>query len=74
MAQSLGESRVRISFNPSSDSIVDDVKAKSAALIDLCEKIKNDSSDGEVKRCAALAQTHFEDAAMWAVKAATAKK
>jgi hypothetical protein len=65
----LGEERVRVSFNPSKDSIVDTIKAKSAELIDLCETLKNGDA-----RLVALAQTHYEDAAMWAVKAATAGK
>jgi hypothetical protein len=69
---SLGEDRVRTKFNPSNNSLVDQLKQKSAELIDLCEKGKaNGSADGEHQRLWALAQTHFEDAAMWAVKAAT---
>jgi hypothetical protein len=63
----LGECRVRITFNPSDDSIVSQIKQKSAELIDLCETIKSRDP-----RLVALAQTHYEDAAMWAVKAATA--
>ena len=64
---SVGEDRVRIKFNPSADTLVDKIKQKTAELIDLCE-IKLKEKDG---RLAALAQTHYEDAAMWAVKAAT---
>lgn len=63
----IGEDRVRIKFNPSDDSLVNKIKQKSAELIDLCEELK-----GKDPRLAALAQTHYEDAAMWAVKAATA--
>jgi hypothetical protein len=66
---SLGMDRVRLSFNPSSDSLVDQVKRLSADLIDLCEEHK--SLD---PRLAALAQTHYEDAAMWAVKLVTTNK
>lgn len=65
--QTIGEQRVRTSFNPSSDSIVDQVKQKTAELINLCEQLK--AKDG---RLASLAQTAYEEAAMWAVKAATA--
>ncbi len=64
---SVGEDRVRIKFNPSADSVVDRIKQKSAELIDLCETLKLKDA-----RLASLAQTHYEDAAMWAVKAATA--
>lgn len=63
---SVGEDRVRTKFNPSADSIVDQIKQKSAELIDICEQLK--AKDG---RLAALAQTSYEEAAMWAVKAAT---
>lgn len=64
---SIGEDRVRTKFNPSADGIVDQIKQKSAELIDLCETLK--AKDG---RLASLAQTSYEEAAMWAVKAATA--
>lgn len=63
---SIGEDRVRVTFNPSADSVVDQIKQQTAKLIDLCETLK--SLD---PRLAALAQTQYEDAAMWAVKAAT---
>lgn len=64
---STGEDRVRTKFNPSADGVVDQIKQKSAELIDLCEKLKTKDA-----RLAALAQTSYEEAAMWAVKAATA--
>ena len=65
--QSIGEQRVRTKFNPSADSVVDQIKQKTAELINLCEELK--AKDG---RLASLAQTEYETAAMWAVKAATA--
>lgn len=69
---SLGEDRVRVKFNPSDNTLVSQIKQKSAELIDLCEKGKiAGSADGEHQRLWSLAQTHYEDAAMWAVKAAT---
>lgn len=64
---SVGEDRVRTKFNPSNNTLVDQIKQKSAELIDLCETLKAKDA-----RLASLAQTHYEDAAMWAVKAATA--
>lgn len=64
--QSLGERRVRHTFNPSGNALVDEIKLKSAELIDLVELHKNKDP-----RLAALAQTHYEDAAMWAVKMVT---
>jgi hypothetical protein len=67
----LGQQRVRATFNPSKASVVDDIKGATAALIDLCEDAKSRQSSGEEGRLWALAQTMYEDAAMWAVKAAT---
>ena len=75
---SLGEDRVRVKFNPSDDSLVSQIKQRTAELIDLCEQHKRDEPGGtartEVVRLWSLAQTHYEDAAMWAVKAATVDK
>ncbi|WBT37114.1 Acb2/Tad1 domain-containing protein [Hyphomicrobium sp. DMF-1] len=73
-SETLGEQRVRISFNPANaergGEVADrvrEIKVKSAELIDLCEALKP-----EDPRLASLAQTAYEEAAMWAVKAATA--
>lgn len=63
---SIGEQRVRTTFNPSANSIVDQIKQKTAELINMCEQLKNKDA-----RLASLAQTEYENAAMWAVKAAT---
>jgi hypothetical protein len=65
--KSVGEQRVRTEFNPSADTLVDQIKQKSAHLINLCEDLKLKDA-----RLASLAQTAYEEAAMWAVKAATA--
>lgn len=62
-----GEHRVRVTFNPNGHTQVDQIKQKTAELIDLCDGLKE--KDG---RLASLAQTAYEEAAMWAVKAATA--
>lgn len=66
---SKGEDRVGITFNPSKLEAVNQVKGVVAACIDNLEP-KEETSD-EVKRCAKIAQYHFEMAAMWAVKAIT---
>jgi len=63
----IGELRVRADFNASGSDVVTNIKAKTAELINLCEELK--AKDG---RLASLAQTAYEEAAMWAVKAATA--
>lgn len=64
---SLGAHRVRESFNPGGNEMVNKIKRYTADLIDLCEELKHQDP-----RLAALAQTAYEEAAMWAVKAATA--
>lgn len=85
MGQTLGEQRVRVDFNVSGDSTVDQIKVKSAELIDLLQTVRNEEASktyekspeqfqalsGEKIRLIALAQTAYEEAAMWAVKAAT---
>lgn len=66
---SLGAARVRETFNPSGNEMVDKLKRYTADLIDLCEDLKYKDP-----RLASLAQTAYEEAAMWAVKAATTEK
>lgn len=72
----IGEDRVRIKFNPSDNSLVSQLKQKTAELIDLCEeaRARGTPPDAESARLWALAMTQFEDAAMWAVKAATSNQ
>lgn len=65
--KSIGEQRVRTEFNPSADSVVDQIKQKTAELINLCEELKTKDA-----RLASMAQSEYEIAAMLAVKAATA--
>lgn len=69
--RTLGERRVRVDFNPSQEGIVYDLKRHTAAIIDLVQKVKENTSDPEALRLCSLAQTAYEEAAMWAVKAAT---
>jgi hypothetical protein len=79
MAQTKGEYRVGIAFNPSGDDMVGKIKRAAADLIDLIETIEVPKFGGEyddirtieVVRLKALAQTDIETAAMHAVKAAT---
>lgn len=65
--KTIGEQRVRAEFNPAQSDTVSQIKQKTAELINLCDELK--AKDG---RLASLAQTSYEEAAMWAVKAATA--
>ena len=70
--QTLGELRIRTSFNPSDDSVVQHIKERAAEFINYVDdNIK--VSNTEVARLKALALTNIEEAAMWTVKAATAK-
>jgi hypothetical protein len=64
----IGTDRVRVDFNVSNDDLVNQIKVKTAELIDLCESLKFKDT-----RVASIASTTYEEAAMWAVKAATAK-
>lgn len=72
--KTLGESRVRTSFNPSADSKVDIIKQRAAELIDIINEYEcpeHCENPSEFRRLQALAMTHVEDAAMWGVKALT---
>lgn len=84
--KTIGESRVRTTFNPSANSTVDQIKQKTAELINLVERLRtvtpmlNEAdeqrgasypADSETQRLISEAQTRYEDAAHWAVKAAT---
>lgn len=68
MEKTIGEKRVRTEFNPTDNSIIENIKQKAAELINMVENIKANDP-----RLASLAQTSFEEGAMWAVKCATAK-
>ena len=77
----LGEWKIGISFNPSQDANVEEIKGMAAEMIDrlaeiragLTEKLDNGHLSAEINRLIALAMTDIESAAMWAVKAATKK-
>lgn len=64
----IGEKRVN--FNVSGESTIDDTKRRAAEDIDFLETLKKNAS-GEKIRLIALAQTAYEEAAMWSVKAQT---
>ena len=79
----IGESRVRVKFNvvesQNERKNVDAIKYDTAKLIDFCNDGKTDvnskewnpEAKSEANRLWSLAQTAYEEAAMWAVKAAT---
>lgn len=79
MGKTLGETRVWTEFNPDKNSAVDLIKQKSAELINLVNELgapqgldPHSNQMGEFMRLKSLAMTEYENAAMWAVKAATA--
>jgi len=68
----LGEERVAVNFNPSEIPEITQIKGVTASLIDSLEFLKQSGSpdvSAEVNRCAAIAQTKYEEACMFAVKA-----
>lgn len=72
--QTIGEKRVRTKFNPSGVGNVNFIKENSAKLINVCDDMKpkeGEKVDPEKLRLIALAQTAYEEATHWAVKAAT---
>ena len=68
-----GEKAVGLTFNPSSDVRVDNIKRKFADAIDVLQTLRGstDPSQGEVTRMLSVAITEAKTAQMWAVKAAT---
>lgn len=65
-----GEHRVGVSFNPSGHKDVTMIKGEIAAMIDFLNTIAS-NRDHPGARCASIAMTELESAAMWAVKAVT---
>ncbi|QGH72870.1 MAG: hypothetical protein [Podoviridae sp. ctrTa16] len=66
-----GEKAVGISFNPSNDSDVHQVKTKYAELINKLDATRAMSDSAEQKRLCSIAITEAQTAQMWAVKAIT---
>ncbi len=66
-----GEIAVGLTFNPSKDTFVDDVKRKYAAVIDQLHSARTNSTNGERTRMLSIAITETQTAQMWAVKAIT---
>lgn len=68
-----GQHRVGVSFNPSNNPAVDHIKRSVATLIDVLNGIAS-NRDHPGARCASIAMTELESAAMWAVKAVTKQR
>lgn len=65
-----GEELVGLSFNPSGDEKVTEIKKHFAAVIDILNEDRGDNRD-ERARHASAAITEAQTAQMWAVKAVT---
>lgn len=77
--QTLGQKRVGVEFNPSKNEIVDQIRNKSAELIDLIQLYVNDEAvkpgnesienfiNSEKVRVARMAQEYIETGCMYAV-------
>jgi len=69
-----GQKAVGLTFNPSGDPLVSELKALYARIIDICDEYRNSpDASGEKKRLWSVAITEAQGAQMWAVKAATWK-
>lgn len=66
-----GEKAVGLSFNPSGDDKVSQIKKKYADVIDQMNDLRSNSQSSEQKRLASVAITEAQGAQMWAVKALT---
>lgn len=70
-AMTYGEKAVGLTFNPSGDPLVNDIKKRFADDIDEMDALRLRSTSQEQKRLASIAITEIQGAQMWAVKAAT---
>jgi hypothetical protein len=68
-----GEKAVGLTFNPSNNPTVDEIKRKAAELIDEIHELRTNQPNSEIARMASLAITDIQSGQMWAVKAATWK-
>lgn len=66
-----GEKAVGLTFNPSGDPFVTEVKQGYARVIDEMNALRLRTENPEVKRMCSVAITEAQTAQMWAVKALT---
>ena len=66
-----GEKAAGVTFNPSNNENVQNIKQHFADIIDLLNGFKEGTQDGEIKRMLSVAITETQTAQMWAVKAVT---
>lgn len=68
---SYGEKSVGLTFNPSQDPKVQEVKELYAKIIDICNDLRTEAGQGEKGRLLSVAITEAQTAQMWAVKGIT---
>ena len=68
-----GQKAVGVSFNPSGDPEIHEVKQAYADIIDKLNDLRNSTMSGEVRRMASTSITEAQTSQMWAVKALTWK-
>jgi len=68
-----GEKAVGLTFNPSGDKKVNEVKTLYAKIIDICAelRLRTEAGQGEKGRLLSVAITEAQTAQMWAVKGIT---
>lgn len=66
-----GEKAVGLTFNPSNNYAVAQIKMECATAIDTLNNLREANPSPEVKRMASVAITELQTAQMWGVKAAT---
>lgn len=69
MNATLGEKRVYKRFNPAKNEMVEQIKKKSAELIDLIEELRTEGCTSEKHRLISHAQTEIQTAKFYAVDA-----
>ena len=70
---SYGEKAVGLTFNPSGDPDVEEIKFAYAKIINRMDKLRSATESVDIKRIASIAITEAQTAQMWAVKAVTWK-
>lgn len=69
--QTYGEKAVGLTFNPSGDEKVQEIKQLYARIIDVCNDLRTEAGQGEKGRLLSVAITEAQTAQMWAVKGVT---
>jgi hypothetical protein len=66
-----GEKAVGLTFNPGGHPSVNEIKQAAAAYIDVLYRLREATTNGEVKRQLSIGITEAQTSQMWAVKGVT---